>query len=208
MKKGSDGGGINDRHNAFALLLIEGLSQAEAYRRVYPKSMKWTPEAVQVEASRLAATPKVSLRVAELRQKAVDAAVMGLNEYLRTLTTCAREAAKGLKPFLKQVTPDGDLSFDINEQNVTQAIESIEQHIQVAKEGSGRDDTVIRKIKVRDCLPYLHELAEAMGWHKKAPPPEPPKLPEEINIFLKMCVEQDWKPRPRKEVWAELKAGK
>ena len=40
---------------------------SEAYRRAYPKSLKWKENAVQVAGSKLLANPIVSVRVGELR---------------------------------------------------------------------------------------------------------------------------------------------
>lgn len=70
----------------FARLVAGGASYAEAYRSAYPRSRKWTPEAVAVEASRLAASPNVSPMIEELRRAADAEAIMGCRE-LRTILT-------------------------------------------------------------------------------------------------------------------------
>lgn len=55
---------LTQPQEAFARGIASGLSQAEAYRRAYPKSQKWKPETVHQQASRLAALPHVAARVA------------------------------------------------------------------------------------------------------------------------------------------------
>lgn len=55
---------------AFAAGLAQGLTQAEAYRRAFPKSLKWKDATVWSRASQLAADGKVQARVAELCAKA------------------------------------------------------------------------------------------------------------------------------------------
>lgn len=58
---------LTAKQEAFALGVVEGKTQAEAYREAYPASRSWKAEAVWVQASQLMADPKVSVRVEELR---------------------------------------------------------------------------------------------------------------------------------------------
>lgn len=51
----------------FAKGIAEGLAQAEAYRRAYPRSVNWKPDTVWSAASRLLRNSKVAARVAELQ---------------------------------------------------------------------------------------------------------------------------------------------
>lgn len=57
----------NLRHEIFAQEVAKGVSQAEAYRKAYPKAKRWKDSTVHVEASKLAGTSKVSTRVADLQ---------------------------------------------------------------------------------------------------------------------------------------------
>lgn len=50
--------------------VTNGGNQSEAYRVAYPKSRKWKPDAVHVNASQLFADARVRLRVAELQRPA------------------------------------------------------------------------------------------------------------------------------------------
>lgn len=54
----------------FAAGVAGGLSQAQAYRQAYPKSLRWKEESVWQRASRLAGDAKVRSRVQELAQLA------------------------------------------------------------------------------------------------------------------------------------------
>ncbi len=85
----------------FAAGLAQGLSQAEAYRKAYPKSEKWKDETVWKRASELAANGEVLGRVQELLQKAAAA-----NEV--TVERVIREIARiGFFDIRKLVNSDG-----------------------------------------------------------------------------------------------------
>lgn len=58
----------NARHERFAVLVAGGSTQADAYREVWPGSMRWKDKSVHEKASKLAA--KVGPRVVELQQAA------------------------------------------------------------------------------------------------------------------------------------------
>jgi hypothetical protein len=55
----------NPRHERFARLMIQGLGQAEAYRKCYPDQ---TPDSIRVHASELYRKPEVKARIAEMRE--------------------------------------------------------------------------------------------------------------------------------------------
>lgn len=55
----------NQRHERFARLMIQGLGQAEAYRKCYPDQ---TPDSIRVHASELYRKPEVKARIAEMRE--------------------------------------------------------------------------------------------------------------------------------------------
>lgn len=65
--------GLTPKQESFAAGVANGLSQAEAYRQAFPRSLKWKDETVWQHASRLAADSKVRARVDDLRKKAADA---------------------------------------------------------------------------------------------------------------------------------------
>lgn len=65
--------GLTPKQEKFAAGIASGLSQAEAYRRAFPRSLNWKDETVWKRASELAANREVSGRAEELRKKAADA---------------------------------------------------------------------------------------------------------------------------------------
>lgn len=61
---------LTPQQEKFCTGIACGLSQADAYRKAYPKSLKWKDKTVWVKASVLAANDKVQIRVKELAEKA------------------------------------------------------------------------------------------------------------------------------------------
>lgn len=76
---------LTHQQEKFAQGIASGLSQADAYRAAYPKSKKWKVDAIYSTASQLAADPKVSQRIQELRKPIVEAAQLTLSEHLGEL---------------------------------------------------------------------------------------------------------------------------
>jgi len=73
---------LTAKQEAFALAVVSGMSQADAYRATYSAgNMK--PETVQESASRLMADRKVSARVAELRAPIIAKVQYGLEDAMR-----------------------------------------------------------------------------------------------------------------------------
>ena len=68
----------NARHERFAQLLVEGRSQADAFREVCPGSRRWNDDSVHEKASKLAA--KVRPRVATLQNAGVSKTILTRNE--------------------------------------------------------------------------------------------------------------------------------
>lgn len=94
---------MTPQREAFAAALAQGMTKAAAYRVAYPKSAKWADSALWSEASRVAADPKVSARVAELVQKAA-----GANEV--TVERVVKEFARlAFVDVRKMSRPDGTL---------------------------------------------------------------------------------------------------
>lgn len=69
----------------FALEVASGKSQSAAYRIAYPKSRKWSEEAVRVAGSRMSANANVSLRIDALRKEAAKQCVLSRQEWLQRL---------------------------------------------------------------------------------------------------------------------------
>ncbi len=80
---------LTQKQELFALNLFRGMSQREAYIQA-GYSPRMSPAAIDVEASRLADNPNVSLRVAERRRKAEDDAISTEKERRKVLTQIER----------------------------------------------------------------------------------------------------------------------
>lgn len=63
----------DELHEQFAHCILKGMTQADAYRHVYPKSRSWKPASVDNKASVLARSPGIQARVARLREPVVQA---------------------------------------------------------------------------------------------------------------------------------------
>lgn len=71
-----------------------GLSQRQAYREAYPKSAKWKDSSVDVAASKLEATAKVSQRLEELKEAAAAQAVASRTAVIDRMAALNAHAAK------------------------------------------------------------------------------------------------------------------
>lgn len=81
----------NSRHEAFARLLVEGHSQADAYREIYPASQRWKAESLHPMAAKMA--HKVSTRVAELQAVVAEKVCIEKAEGLSILAEILRTPA-------------------------------------------------------------------------------------------------------------------
>ena len=81
----------NIQMEQYAQNIIKGMSQAEAYRDVYPKAKKWTDKTVYNHASEMRRIPEVDERIKELQAEAASAAVMDRQERMEILTSIGRD---------------------------------------------------------------------------------------------------------------------
>ena len=65
---------LTPKQESFSQAIVSGLSQAAAYRSAYAAD-NMCPEAIWVEASRLAANPLVTLRIAQLTDAVAKASI-------------------------------------------------------------------------------------------------------------------------------------
>lgn len=85
---------LTPQQEKFAQAIVSGLSQSDAYRKAYPKSLKWKTESVNSNASTLASNTEVAQRVAELRKPVVEKAQYGLEQAMAEAED-ALKTAKG-----------------------------------------------------------------------------------------------------------------
>ena len=99
---------LTDKQELFLQYLIQGLSQRQAYRKAYPKSVKWKDKSVDTRASQLLKTHKVLIRYQELqKEKSEDRRQKNLWSY--------EESVKGLMWIMQQS------QIDIKERGFRQA---------------------------------------------------------------------------------------
>jgi hypothetical protein len=145
----------NTRHEHFARLIAAGtMSNMAAYRKVFRSMKTKNDNVVSVQASRLRSL--LSTRIAWLQKLEADKLIMSLRERRVALTSIARQALTGLKAFM-QVTPDGEMVFDVTPENIHEGLESVTQTVKVTGEGGG-PDTITRMIKLRDPIDAIREL--------------------------------------------------
>ena len=76
---------LTAKQEAFVNCIIEGMTQADAYRSAYNTS-RMTDKTIHESASKLMADPKISTRVAELREKMASKSIMTAQERMEWLT--------------------------------------------------------------------------------------------------------------------------
>ena len=76
---------LTAKQEAFVQNIIQGMSQADAYRSAYP-NQKMSDKTVWETASKLMANPKVVTRLEELRKELATPAIMTAQKRLEWLT--------------------------------------------------------------------------------------------------------------------------
>lgn len=76
---------LTAKQELFVQNIIQGMSQADAYRSAYPKQ-KMSDKTVWETASKLMANPKVITRLTELRNELATPAIMSAQKRLEWLT--------------------------------------------------------------------------------------------------------------------------
>lgn len=80
---------LTPKQEKFARNIVEGMSQADAYRNSY-NATRMTDKSIHETASKLMADSKIISRVKELRDQIDKSTVMSVQERLETLTKIAR----------------------------------------------------------------------------------------------------------------------
>lgn len=76
---------LTAKQEAFVHNIIQGMSQADAYRSAYP-NQRMSDKTIWESASKLMANPKVNARLTELRNELAKPAIMSAQERLEWLT--------------------------------------------------------------------------------------------------------------------------
>lgn len=80
--------------------IIEGMSQADAYRAAY-NTKRMSDNAVYREASLLISSPKVAQRIKELREELAKPSIMTAQERLEWLTEVVKDTDQAMSDRLK-----------------------------------------------------------------------------------------------------------
>lgn len=150
-------------HEAFAHELLKGSSQAAAYRKVYPKSRKWSNQVVAVQASQL--SRKISVRLEWLKERAARGAIATREEMLERHTAAARARFNAMPRFV-QVLPDGEYSAKLTEENIKDpSVKRIKWAFKRGESGDGSDDVRILDMEFHDYLQADAENAKLQGFY-------------------------------------------
>lgn len=112
---------LTAKQEQFVQGIIEGMSQADAYRAAY-STKKMSDNAIYVEASRLMENPNISLRLQELREKLASPSIMTAKARLEWLTTLILSEA--------ETTADKLRAADIMNKMTGEYVQKIEAEVQ------------------------------------------------------------------------------
>lgn len=93
---------LTAKQEAFVQNIIQGMSQADAYRSAY-STKRMSDNAVYREASLLVASPKIAQRLQELRDELAKPSIMTAQQRLEWLTELVDNAEEGTSEKLKAI---------------------------------------------------------------------------------------------------------
>ena len=93
---------LTEKQEKFVQKIIEGYSQADAYRSAY-SCKKMSDNAIYVNASKLAADAKVALRIKELREQLAKPSIKTAQERMEWLTQLIENEKEGTSDKLKAI---------------------------------------------------------------------------------------------------------
>lgn len=90
-------GELTSQMEKFCQGVASGMSQADAYRAAYPKSLKWKPETLHPQASKMMADNKIITRVTELKDEIAAKALWTREDSVLTLKSVIDASDKGME---------------------------------------------------------------------------------------------------------------
>lgn len=93
---------LTEKQERFVQNILQGMSQADAYRSAYPKQ-KMSDKTVWEAASRLMKNSKVTARLSELRKELASPVIMSAQKRLEWLTDLINNAEEGTNEKLKAI---------------------------------------------------------------------------------------------------------
>lgn len=160
---------LSAKKEKFALLMATGapqtgkpLTQSEAYRLAFkPKKMK--EKTVWEEASRVAADPKVSARIQELKQPIIEQAQVTKEQWLKKMEGYFHADVR------KMFTGPGDLieipDLEENEANMINGFELVENFTKVGDQAEHTGYT--KKVKLESKLKAMLEYGKMRGFYSE-----------------------------------------
>jgi hypothetical protein len=140
---------------AFANLLAGGMSQAKAYRQIFPASQNWKRGTLWSRASELALKSEVLGRVEWIQAQAVSATILSLTERKVMLSQAARDCYRGLGQFMR-IDKAGNQTILIDDTtSESLALKSVKTRRVTDRNGN---EATIVDLEARDFLPYIREL--------------------------------------------------
>lgn len=146
---------LQSRVEIFATAIIEGKTQADAYRLAYPASKNWDNQKVAQKASVFARSKPVKERIADLRAKAAQANEIRATDILAELKRLAFFDIRKLVDAEGNPLPVNQLPDDVAAALVGLDI------VQFGNADAGRG--TVMKIKMADKLGALTTLARHLG---------------------------------------------
>lgn len=107
--------GLTSQQEAFAVAVAAGSSLSDAYRKAYPRALKWKQEHVHVKASEMASSVKVQRRIAALRAAAEKLSTLEAARVLDEIAKLAHSDVSGI------MHPDGRVKLPHELDPVTRA---------------------------------------------------------------------------------------
>ena len=93
---------LTAKQEAFVQNILQGMSQADAYRSAYP-NQRMSDKTVWETASKLMANPKVITRLTELRDKLANERIMSAQKRMEWLTEVVKSVEASYSDKLKAV---------------------------------------------------------------------------------------------------------
>lgn len=87
---------LTSQQELFAQGVASGLTQIDAYKKAYPKSLHWSPDSVRVAAYKMSVLTHISQRIKELQAKSAEIAVLDGTEIMREIKRLAMSDIAGI----------------------------------------------------------------------------------------------------------------
>jgi phage terminase small subunit len=115
---------LTPKQEAFVQNIIQGMSQADAYRSAYP-NQRMSDKTVWETASKLMNNPKVITRLTELRNELAKPSIMSAQERLEWLTDIVHDNVTNIDGKLRAV--------DIMNKMTGEYVQKVEGSLNIAK---------------------------------------------------------------------------